>query len=66
MFPQEAIIYILTVLAVPRFLAAENGPRNVNVTEGQSYTFHCKADAKPEAAIVWFQDGIELHRKCWF
>jgi len=56
-------MYYSCVSAVPRFLDAESGPHNVNVTKGQSSTFHCKADAKPKAAIVWLQDGIELNRE---
>ena len=50
----------IRVEAVPRFLTVQDGPRDVNVTEGDSYTFNCKADAKPEATIVWLQDGKEL------
>ena len=48
---------------VPKFRSVKDGPYDVNVTEGESFTFNCHVNAKPEAKIVWLQDGVELNGK---
>lgn len=56
-------MFLLYVSAVPRFIKVTDGPYDINVTEGESARFSCNAGAKPEAKIVWLQDGKELDRK---
>lgn len=48
---------------MPVFRSVKDGPYNVNVTEGESFTFKCNANAKPDATIVWLQDGLPLNGK---
>ena len=52
-----------TFSVVPIFRNVNDGPYDVNVTEGESLTFNSSVDAKPEAKIVWLQDGVELDGK---
>jgi len=49
--------------AMPTFTKVKDGPYDINVTEGESVKFSCNTSAKPEAKIVWFQDGDKLDGK---
>lgn len=50
----------LDVHAAPVFRHLSDQPQNVNVTEGESVTFPCKAYAKPEADTTWLMNGALL------
>ena len=50
-------------LAAPRFRNARDRPHDVNVTEGDSVTFHCASYAEPEAEVVWMRNGEVITRK---
>ena len=47
----------------PKFRSIRDGPYDVNVTEGGSFTLNCNVDTKPEAKIIWLQDGVVLDGK---
>ena len=38
-------------------------PVNVNVTEGDNYSFICDPNAEPTAEITWYRNGEELNGK---
>ena len=50
----------IRVEEIPIFRSVKDGPYDVNVTEGESHAFSCNVNAKPEATIVWLQDGVVL------
>ena len=39
------------------------GPVNVNVTEGDDYSFICNSHAEPAADITWYRNGEKLKGK---
>lgn len=51
----------LIVQAAPVFNQSFRGPRNVNVTEGESVTFQCNSYAKPKATVVWMINGVPVN-----
>jgi len=56
------VAYVLT--AKPVFQSLEDQPRNVNVTNGDTVTMSCKAEAEPQARVVWMRNGQRLHGTC--
>jgi hypothetical protein len=50
----------LDVQAAPEFRQKSDLPRNLNLTDGDSVTLYCGADAEPEANIVWMQNKNPL------
>lgn len=53
-------VHFFFILAKPSFKAVSLGPHNINVTDGEDAVFNCKAEAIPEANVVWMQNGIVL------
>ena len=51
------------IAALPVFNHVSLLPRDLNVTEGDSVSFHCGTYAEPDAQVVWLQNGKELNRK---
>lgn len=45
------------VEAEPRFNQDSDAPRDINITEGESVTINCIADATPEAGVTWYKNG---------
>ena len=53
----------LTFAAEPVFVTNQDGPMNLNVTEGRDAKFRCQADAEPSADVQWYINGEPLDRK---
>lgn len=46
---------------VPRFNQDSDAPHDIIITEGESVTINCTADAKPEADVTWYRNGKRLN-----
>lgn len=52
----QQMIY-LDIKVVPEFESETDGPRNMNVTEGDDVTVNCRTNADPTATVNWYING---------
>lgn len=48
------------ILAAPYFISVNDGPHDVNVTNGDDVVINCNAYANPDASVVWYLNGVEF------
>ncbi len=44
-------------LVIPEFVNPADGPRDLNVTDGDDVIINCRANADPVATVVWYING---------
>lgn len=51
------LLIILFVSAAPIFRNIDDGPHDINVTNGDNVIINCNAYADPPATVDWFLNG---------
>lgn len=54
-------IFDVLSLEAPKFANDSVHPYDATVQVGENLTFHCNAEAEPEAEVTWYMNGDKLN-----